>query len=322
MLGLNKVQKTIKYNTMKKYIIHFPSLQLRLLLLLLVATVITGAELKAQDATTAPVVKKKSYVKNTFEGNFLIDNQTVMVPIKGTFEFDIQHRFATIDHQFTDLFGLFGGANMRLGFSYTPIKDLQVGFGANNFNMIVDGSLKYAVIKQTKNSSIPVSVTVYGLAAMDTRAKSDALPIVTTSDRFSFFNQLIVARKFSEAFSLQASFNYSHFNSVPGYFDANDIVQTATLNDHYSVSVGGRVKISPKTSIIVNYEQPLTQHPLNDVYPNISFGFDMKSSGHDFQVFFGNYGNTLPQYNSVFSTNDFTKGQYVIGFNISRLWNF
>lgn len=308
---------------MKKYIIHFPSFQLRLLLLLLVATVITGTELKAQDATAAePVVKKKSFVKNTFEGNYLIDNQTVMVPIKGTFEFDINHRFGTIDNNFKDLFGLFGGANMRLGFSYTPIKDLQIGFGANNYNMIVDGSLKYAIVKQTKDGSVPLSVTYFGSAAMDTRAKNEALPIVTTSDRFSFFNQLLVARKFSEAFSAQVSFNYARFNNVPGYLDANQIIQTAMKNDHYSVSVSGRLKISPKTSIIANYEQPLTEHPLNNVYPNISFGLDMKSSGHDFQVFFGNYGNTIPQYNSMYSTNDFTKGQYVIGFNISRLWNF
>jgi len=149
--------------------------------------VITGTELKAQDATAAePVVKKKSYVKNTFEGNYLIDNQTVMVPIKGTFEFDINHRFGTIDNNFKDLFGLFSSANMRLGFSYTPIKDVQVGFGANNYNMIVDGSLKWAVVKQTKDGSVPVSVTYFGSAAMDTRAKNEALPIVTTSDRFSF----------------------------------------------------------------------------------------------------------------------------------------
>ncbi len=308
---------------MKKYIIHFPSFQLRLLLLILVATVITGTELNAQDSTAAaPVAKKKSYVKNTFEGNFLIDNQTVMVPIKGTFEFDISHRFGTINNQFKDLFGLFSSANMRLGFSYTPIKDLQVGFGANNYNMIVDWSLKYAVVKQTKDGRTPLSVTYFGNAAMDTRAKSDALPIVSSSDRFSFFNQLLIARKFSEAFSAQVSLNYTHFNNVPGYYDVNHIAQTGMLNDHYSVSVGGRLKISPKTSIIANYEQPLTQHPLNNVYPNISFGLDMKSSGHDFQVFFGNYGNTIPQFNSEYSQNDFAKGQYVIGFNISRLWNF
>jgi hypothetical protein len=308
---------------MKKYIIHFPSFQLRLLLLLLVATAITGVELKAQDSTAAvPVVKKKSFVKNTFEGNYLIDNQTVMVPIKGTFEFDINHRFATIDHQFTDLFGLFGGANMRLGFSYTPIKDLQIGFGANNFNMIVDWTLKYALLKQTKDGKIPVSITYFGNAAMDTRAKSDGLPIVTTSDRMAFFNQIIVARKLSEAFSLQASFNYTHFNNVDGYYDENKVIQPTMKNDHLSFSVGGRYKISPKTSIIVNYEQPITQHYTADVFPNLSLGLDMKSSGHDFQVFLGNYGNTIPSYNSMFSQNDFTKGQYVIGFNISRLWNF
>ena len=267
---------------MKKYIIHFPSFQLRLLLLLMAATMITGAELKAQDSTAAaPVVKKKPYVKNTFEGNFLIDNQTVMVPIKGTFEFDINHRFGTIDHQFTDLFGLFSGANMRLGFSYTPIKDLQVGFGANNYNMIVDYSLKYALIKQTKYGKIPVSITYFGQAAMDTRAKNDALPIVTTSDRFAFFNQILVARKFSEAFSLQGSFNYTHFNNVAGYKDASGVIQPAMKNDHLSFSVGARYKISPKTSIIFNYEQPLTEHYINDVLACLCrFGHAVKSKCH------------------------------------------
>lgn len=308
---------------MKKNIIHFPSFQLRLLLLLMAMIVITGAELKAQDSTAAaPVVKKKSFVKNTFEGNFLIDNQTVMVPIKGTFEFDINHRFGTIDHNFKDLFGLFSSANMRLGFSYTPIKDLQVGFGANNYNMIVDWSLKYALLKQTKDSKIPISVTYYGNAAMDTRAKNDALPIVTTSDRFSFFNQILIARKFTEALSLQGSFNYTHFNNVEGYKDASGVIQPAMKNEHLSFSVGARYKISPKTSIIFNYEQPITEHYTKDVFPNLSLGLDMKSSGHDFQVFFGNYGNTIAQYNSMYNQNDFTKGQYVIGFNISRLWNF
>ncbi len=308
---------------MKKYLIRFSSVHARMLLLLIVAASIGGTELMAQDSAVAtPVVKKKSYVKNTFEGNFLIDEQTVMVPIKGTFEFDINHRFGTTDHSFKDLFGLFASANMRLGFSYTPLKDLQVGFGANNFNMQVDFSAKYALLKQTKDNKMPISVTYYGNAAMDTRERNASLNIVTTSDRFSFYNQIIVARKFSEKFSLQASFSDTHFNNVDGYYDGNNIIQPKMQSDNLTFSVGGRYKISPKTSIIVNYDQPLTQNPMDNPHPNLSLGLDMKSSGHDFQVFFGNYGYTIPQNNSVLNQNDFTKGQYVIGFNISRLWNF
>lgn len=322
-LGLNKVLKTIKSITMKKYLVHFPIFKLGAMVFLLAATAFTGTELMAQDSATAkPPVKKKSYAKNTFEGNYLIDNQTVMVPIKGTFEFDINHRFGTTDHSFKDLFGMFASANMRLGFSYTPISDLQVGFGANNYNMIVDWNLKYALLKQTKNNSIPVSVTYYGNASMDTRARNESMPIVTTSDRFAFFNQIMVARKFTEAFSAQASINLTHFNNVDGYYDDNKVIQPKMNNDHLSFSLSGRYKISPKTSIIVNYDQPLTQHPMDNPHPNLSLGLDMKSSGHDFQVFLGNYGYTLPQLNHMLNQNDFTKSQFVIGFNISRLWNF
>ena len=309
---------------MKKYTIHFQTAKRSILLFLMIATAITGTELIAQVSTVSvpTLIKKKLYVKNTFEGNYIIDNQTVMIPIKKTFEFDINHRFGTTDHSFTDLFGLFAGANIRLGFSYTPITDLQIGFGVNNYNMIVDWSMKYAILKQTKNNHMPVSVTYYGNAAMDTRIKNESLPIVTTSDRFSFFNQIIVARKISEAFSVQAAFSITHFNNVDGYYDDKNTIQSKMKNDHLAMAFSGRYKISNKTSIIVNYDQPLTQHPITNPHPNLSVGLDMKSSGHDFQVFAGNYGYTLPQLNNFLNQNDFTNGQFVIGFNISRLWNF
>lgn len=38
--------------------------------------------------------------------------------------------------------------------------------------------------------------------------------------------------------------------------------------------------------------------------------------------FSGNYNGILPQNNNMFNQNDFTKGQFLIGFNITRLWNF
>jgi hypothetical protein len=324
MHGLNKERKTIKLIQMKKAIFYTSMVRFIRLPLLLLILIMGVNELMAQDSTKekASVLKKNSYIKNTFDGNYIIDNQTVMVPIKGTFEFDIQHRFGTIEHGWKDLGGLFASANMLLGFSYVPIKDLQFGFGATNDRMQINGNLKYALLKQIKNNRMPVSVTLFANSVMDTRAKNSSLPIINVQDRFSFFSQLIIARKITESFSLQVAPSYSYFNNVEGYYNENKVIQAKTNNGHLAVSIAGKYKLTEGLSLIVNYDQPITVHPMNNPNPNISLGLDMKTSGHDFQIFVGNYGYLLPQNNNVYNRNDFSKSQFLIGFNISRLWNF
>ncbi len=309
---------------MKKTISYQSLMSLLRSSLLLFVVMLGVNQLIAQDTTavTAPVVKKKSFVKNTFEGNHIIDNQTVMVPIKGTFEFDIQHRFGTVENGWKDLGGLFASANMLLGVSYVPVNDLQIGFGATNDRMQTMGTLKYALLKQTKDNKMPVSVTLFANTVMDTRAKNTSLPIVNFSDRFSYFSQLIIARKITDNFSLQVGPSLSYYNNVEAFYTEANVIQAKTNNAHLAISVSGRYKISEGMAIIANYDQPLTQHPMNNPNPNLSIGLDMKTSGHDFQVFLGNYGYLLPQTNNVFNHNDFTKSQFAIGFNISRLWNF
>jgi hypothetical protein len=292
------------------------------LLLMISIDVVAQNAVAADSAAPAKSAKKKAYVKNTFEGNYIIDNQTVMVPIKGTFEFDIQHRFATWEDGFSNLFGLFGGATMRLGFSYVPINNLQIGFGASNENMLLDFNAKYALLKQTKDGSMPVSVTYFGNVMADPRKKDATTLFVTTSDRFSFFNQIIIARKITDRLSVQVSPSLTHFNNLEGYTDEAGKIQPKMKNDHFAISFSGKYRITEKTTLIANYDQPLTQHPMDNPHPNISFGIEMKTSGHDFQVFAGNYGAILPQNNNMFNQNDFTKNQFLIGFNISRLWNF
>jgi hypothetical protein len=99
-------------------------------------------------------------------------------------------------------------------------------------------------------------------------------------------------------------------------------VKASMKNDHFAIAFGGRFKISNQMGIIVNYDQPITQHPMNNPHPNISFGLDIVTSAHSFQIFATNYAYILPQRNNYFNQNDFTKSQFLIGFNISRLWNF
>ncbi|MEO8854589.1 MAG: DUF5777 family beta-barrel protein [Ginsengibacter sp.] len=277
---------------------------------------------KSDSVDTEPVVKRKSFVKETFDGNYLIDNQTVMVPVKGSFIFSFQHRFGIVNNGFTDLFGIYANAIVRLGFSYVLVKNLQIGFGLVSGRMQADWNVKYALLKQTKDNAMPVSVSYFGNAVMDTRKRNATTLFVTVSDRLSYFNQIIIARKFSDKLSIQVSPSLSHFNNLEGYLDSSGKVQPLMKNNFFAISFSGRYKISPQSSIIVNYDQPLTQIPANNPHPNISIGLEVRTSGHDFEFFAGNYSAILPQNNIMYNQNDYTKGQFLIGFNITRLWNF
>ena len=166
---------------------------------------------------------------------------------------------------------------------------------------------------------MPVSISYFGNVVIDAREKSNFLHSV---DRFSYFNQLIIARKITEKFSAQVAPSFSWFNNVEAYIDKEGVIQKKMNNEHFAISVLGRYKITDKSSIIAGYDQPLTQHFTNNPHPNICFGFETTTSSHAFQVFFGNYYGIVPQSNNVFNQNDFRDGQFLIGFNITRLWNF
>ncbi|MGZ8557033.1 MAG: DUF5777 family beta-barrel protein [Chitinophagaceae bacterium] len=304
---------------MKKYInSKFPFLNRCCFALVLLICFNTGSVL-AQDSTEAPVAKKVKPVKNTFGSSWLMDNQTVMVPIKGTLEMDIQHRFGTVDNGKKDLWGIFAPSNIRLGLSYAPVNKLFVGAGITKERMQVDLSAKYSLLQQTINNKIPVSVTYFGNMVIDARDKSNFRNSV---DRFSYFHQLIIARKITEKFSAQVAPSFSWFNNVEAYVDKNGEIQKKMENGHFAISVLGRFKVTEKSAIIAGYDQPLTQHTTNNPHPNICFGFETTTSSHAFQVFMGNYYGIVPQSNNVLNKNDFQDGQFVIGFNITRLWNY
>ncbi len=297
--------------------IHLSLIQRSCFALVLLLCINPG-NILAQDSTEAPVVKKVKTVKNTFGSVWIMDNQTVMVPIKGTLEMDIQHRFGTIENGRKDVWGIFAPSNIRIGMSYSPLKKLLVGAGITKERTQADFNAKYALLLQTPGK-IPVSVTYFGNVVIDARDKSN---FRFTAHRFSYFNQLIIARKITNKFSAQVSPSFSWFNNIEGYVDKNSVIQKKMKNGHFAISTVGRYKVTEKSAVIAGYDQPLTQHPTNNPHPNICFGFETTTSSHAFQVFMGNYYGIIPQSNNMFNQNDYTKSQFVIGFNITRLWNF
>jgi hypothetical protein len=160
----------------------------------------------------------------------------------------------------------------------------------------------------------------------------------TSTDRFSFFHQLILARKVSEKFSLQVAGSLSHFNAVYPVVDAEDGTIQDLDNDHYAIAVSARYKVSSVTSILINYDHPLTTHPSldpetpdkEDPKPNVSLGVEFSTSAHQFQIFLGNYGSITPQVNNAYNSNwgfnnekfSLWDPEWLIGFNITRLWSY
>lgn len=254
-------------------------------------------------------------VKATFESAILIDNQTVMVPIKGTLEFDIFHRFGTLGNGFEDLFGLYAPSNIRIGAAYSPVQNLFVGLGLTKRKNLLDGSVKYALLKQMRSGKIPVSVSYFGNVTYDTRESENREEIYNKTDRISYFHQVIIARKFTDWLSIQVAPSLSHYNIINKYME----------NDHFALAFGGQVKITGTTFIIANVDQPLTKHTLYNPNPNISLGIQFTSSSHAFQIFLSNFNSLNPQENNFFNTHNYADGftdNFLIGFNITRLWNF
>jgi hypothetical protein len=281
-----------------------------------------GTPAYSQDTgDTVAIAKAKTIkpVKNTFAGVWIIDNQTVMVPIKGTFEFDIQHRFGVVKNGYEDFFGLFASSNIRLGFNYSPIDRLYVGLGLTKYKMLWDVNAKYAIVQQMTEGWWPVSVTVYSNAAVDTRSGDF---FIHDSDRLSFFHQLIIARKITPKFSAQVAPSVSHTNVVNGYYSEPGVVSPERKHDHFAVAFSGKYKLTESLSFMANYDQPITKHKSGNPHPNLSFGLDVTTSSHSFQIFFGNYYFLSPQQNNMYNSNDYTNGDFLIGFNITRLWNF
>jgi hypothetical protein len=269
-----------------------------------------------KDVATPPTERKLE--RAAFESTALIDNQTNVLNTKGTIELTMNHRFGSVKGT-NDMIGIWAPANIRLGVTYGLTDCITIGFGTTKDNRLQDFNLKGALLRQTRDNAMPVSVTYYGNAAMSaslrstfetTTYKGEVIPY-RFSSRLSFFNQLIIARRFNSNVSFQIAPSWSHVN----------FVESPVKNDLLAVAVGGRVKINPSTSVLVDYSQPLNTFQGRYPLPGVGLGVEFSTGSHAFQLFVTNYKSIVQQQNYMFNQNDFFRSDYMIGFNITRLWH-
>lgn len=249
-----------------------------------------------------------------FESSFIIDNPNNVLFPKNTLEVQMSHRFGLINGGTNDMLGFWGPSNIRIGVAYAVHDRVTLGFGTTKFDRLQDFNWKVGILNQTRSDRMPVSVSYYGNFTIDARRREN---FRLDQHRYSYFNQVIIARRFNRRLSMQVAPSVSHFN----------LVEQRQRNDVIAVSFGGRFKISDQTSILWDYSQPFTHHLDGvrldfDPEPVFSLGFEFATSAHAFQLFVTNANGIVPQQNYMKNTNDFFAGDILFGFNITRNYNF
>ena len=258
-----------------------------------------------QTDTIAPVKEKAELERAAFESTSLIENQTNRVYSKGTIEMIMNHRFGLVNGT-NDLIGIWAPANIRLAVNYSITDRITVGYGTTKDYRLQDFMLKTALLRQTVNNKMPISITYYGNWSISALPKEN---FYHTSDRWSFFNQLIIAKKFSKAISLQLAPSYSHYN----------VVEAGMYNDLFALEFGGRAKLTSDMSILLDVNQPITSQK-SIPKSGFSTGVEFSTVSHTFQIFISNYRGIINQQSNMFNQNEFFDGEFAIGFNISRTW--
>ncbi|MCA6073572.1 DUF5777 family beta-barrel protein [Fulvivirga sedimenti] len=251
------------------------------------------------------------YTYATFKDTRIIHGQSVELTSPGELQFVIQHRFGKINDGAYNFFGL-DQATMRMGLQYGVTSWLNVGIGRSSFKKTFDGYLKAKVLRQSAGKkSMPVSVSVYTSAALNSLRWDDPERTNYFSSRMSYSGQLLIARKWNNSISLQVMPTYVHRNLVATEEDQNDI---------YAIGVGGRVKVSNRVAITGEYYYQLDGYNATITNNSIALGVDIETGGHVFQFHLTNSKGMIEPYFIAETQGDILNGDIYFGFNISRVF--
>lgn len=258
------------------------------------------------------------YAFATFKGTKVVNLQSPEIPHKGVLQYVISHRFGSFNDDFLYNFAGLDNAQIRMSFDYSICDWLNVGVSHASFGKIYDGFAKYRLKRQSKGAkNFPVTITGFSGIYYKSLKFTDGLEHAGT-ERLSFVNQLVIARKFNSNFSAVITPTHVH----------NNIVDLESFdNSVFAVGLGARYKFTPMHALNVEYIHQLNPYTFEDSDGNIqnmnnslSIGFDIETGGHVFQLFLTNSQAISEPLVITDTRTSWLDGDIHFGFNISRVF--
>jgi hypothetical protein len=251
------------------------------------------------------------FVNASFKTNRVINLHSLESTAGGVLDFKIGHRFGTLNGGVYEMFGL-DNATIRLGLDYGITNTLTVGLGRSSYEKTYDGYVKYKFLRQsTGKRTMPVTAALLLTSAIQTLKWPNPDRENYFSSRLYYTTQLIIGRKFSDAFSLQLSPTLVHRNLVRTNAEKNDVI---------SIGTAGRIKLTKRVALNAEYVYILPGQTSQDITNSLSVGLDIETGGHVFQLHLTNSTSMIEKGFMTETTNNWTDGGIHFGFNVSRVF--
>lgn len=246
-------------------------------------------------------------------GDNLLSLPTSHIPSEGTWELRFTHRFnGSLDQgngsdRVHNLFGLDSNADVGLGFSYAPRRDMQFSLLRSNALDDIELALKYVVIQQAP--AVPFSAAI--------RVGGDWRTEQNLNDRTSFFGQVVLSHQFGRRAEVFV---------IPTFAtDAGRVVTGTTsgalFRHAFNVPIGGAIMIRPALSVVGEIVPKNRDLPAS-IHTDYGWAIGLKRAlgGHYFEVLVTNSPSThVDQYvTSTYQGSGLDRGDLHLGFNIER----
>lgn len=251
------------------------------------------------------------YVTSSFKTSRVVNLHSLETTAGGVLDIKISHRFGFLSGGISELFGL-DEASIRIGADYGISDRFTAGFGRSSFEKTYDGFLKFKLLRQSTGArKMPITALLFASTTIKTTKWEDPERDNFFSSRLYYTGQIILGRKFSEAFTLQLSPTLVHRNLVATSEESNDV---------YSLGIAGRIKLNNRTALNAEYIALLPDQLAPGFRSSFSIGFDIETGGHVFQVHFSNSTSMIEKGYIAETVGKWTDGDIHFGFNISRVF--
>lgn len=264
--------------------------------------------LEEEDKQTGQI----TYAEATFKGTRLINGHTIETAGKNEAVFLISHRFDKINSGIYNMFGL-DQSTIRLGLEYGISDIIDIGIGRSNYQKLYDGFVKCKILRQSYGAqAIPLSITYLASMAVKSEHWNDITIDYKPVHRLYYIHSILLARKFNRKLSLQF---------MPVFLHRNFVMKKIEKNNILSLGIGGRYKLTNWISINSEYYYQIPSHKTNNYTNSLSFGFDIETGGHVFQLHFTNSKGMHEKLFIAETTGKWTNADVFFGFNIVRYFS-